>query len=105
MMNEATTYKSFEKKIIPYFDGSLSQEDLQEFEAFVLTHPEFETVINNKKAEMDLIKKLIPAAVLSLETKASLEREFKISIMNLLKEEPKGFLDRIKLRWEEWFNR
>jgi hypothetical protein len=104
-MNETTTYKSFEKKIIPYLDGSLSKDELQEFEAFVMTHPEFETVINNKKAEVDLIKKLIPAAVLSSDAKASLESEFKTSIMNLLKEEPKGFVDRIKLRWEEWSSR
>lgn len=104
-MTDRTSYKSFEKKIIPYLDGSLSKDELQEFEAFVMTHPEFEAVINNKKAEVDLIKKLIPAAVLSQDAKASLEIEYKTSIMNLLKEEPQGLVDRIKLRLEEWSNR
>ena len=104
-MNGTISYKSFEKKIVPYLDGSLSQEETQEFEAFVLTHPEFEELINTKKAEVDLLKKLIPAAVLSAEAKSSLENEFKTSIMNLLKEEPRGFFDRLKLRLEDWTNR
>ena len=105
MIERSTSYKSFERKIIPYLDGSLSKEEVQEFEAFVLTHPEFEEIINSKKAEVEHLKKLIPAAILSQETKSSLENEFKISIMNLLKEEPKGFFDRVKLRWEDWTNR
>lgn len=98
-------YKSFERKIVPYLDGSLSKEETSEFEAFVLTHPEFEEKIKSKQDEIQLLKEMIPAAILSPETKESLETEMRSSVFNLLKEEPKGLFDSIRIKWEEYRNR
>lgn len=105
MMEKDPVYKSFEKKIVPYIDGSLSKEEVAEFEAFVLTHPEFEEKIKNKQSEIEVLKSMIPAAVLSPETREGLENEIKASIFNLMKEEPKGLIDRIRIKWEEFRNR
>jgi anti-sigma-K factor RskA len=99
------SYLSYQKKIISYLDGSLSPDEKAEFEAFVRTHPEFEAHIKNKEDELLLLKAKIPATALTAETLSSLENEMKLSIFNLLKEEPKNFLDRIKDSWEEWTNR
>ncbi|MFP5386074.1 MAG: hypothetical protein ACLGHN_08355 [Bacteriovoracia bacterium] len=98
-------YRSFEKKIVPYLDGSLSTEEASEFEAFVFTHPEFEDKIKNKQQEVELLRSRIPVAVLSEETQESLENEMKASIFNLLKEEPRSFWDSVKNKWEEWITR
>lgn len=105
MMEKNTAYKAFEKKIVPYLDGSLSRDEVAEFEAFVLTHPEFEEKIKSKKEEIQLLKDMIPAAIIAPETKESLEMEMKASIFNLLKEEPKSFFDGLRIRWEEFRNR
>lgn len=104
-MEKQTVYKSFERKIVPYLDGSLSKEETSEFEAFVLTHPEFEEEIRHKKVEIEKLKSMIPAALLSTEAQESLENEMRASIFNLLKEEPKTFMDSVKMKWEEWTNR
>jgi anti-sigma factor RsiW len=48
MLEKNLDDKSFEKKIIPYLDGSLSIEETSEFEAFISTHPEFEKKIKAK---------------------------------------------------------
>lgn len=104
-MMEKNSYQSFTKKIIPYLDGSLSKEDAAEFEAFVLTHPEFEVQVNSKKEEIELLRSMIPAAELSAESKESLESELRSSVFNLLKEEPKSFLDNLRIKWEDFTNR
>lgn len=98
-------YNSYQKKIVPYLDGSLSKDEASEFEAFVLTHPEFETQIKNKQQEIQLLKNLIPAVQLSRESSETLENEMRASIFNLLKEEPKSFLDGLRIKWEEWTSR
>ena len=98
MIEMNSTYKVFERKIVPYLDGSLSSQEASEFEAFVMTHPDFE------QQEIQLIKQMIPVAVFSKETKESIESEMHASIFNLLKEEPKGFFDSLRIRWEEWRN-
>lgn len=95
----------YQKKIIPYLDGSLSAEERAEFEAFVRTHPEFEAQIKKKEYELSLLKSLIPIAQPSAETIDSLETEMKHSIFNLLKEEPRNMFDRVKNSWEEWITR
>jgi anti-sigma factor RsiW len=95
----------YEKKIVPYLDGSLSQEELAEFEAFVLTHPEIEQKIKSKQEEIELIRRMIPSVLVSAETKESLENEFRASSFNLLREEPRGFWDQIWNKWEDWINR
>lgn len=100
-----TTYQGFQKKIIPYLDGSLSQEDLREFEAFVSTHPEFEAQIKVKQNEIDLIKNMIPSVEMSSETSALLDMELRSSIYNLVKEDSKNVLDSIRIKFEEWSNR
>jgi hypothetical protein len=102
MIEENPAYKTFEKKIVPYLDGSLHQEELAEFEAFVLTHPDFEARIKSRKEEIQLLKDLIPAAIISPSSKESLELEMKTSIFNLLKEEPKGLMDSLRIKWEEF---
>lgn len=97
--------KYYDKKIVPYLDGSLTQEEIAEFEAFVLTHPEFEEKIVSKKNEIELIRQMIPSMSMSPETQESLENEMRASIFNLLKEEPKSLMDSMKLKLEEWFSR
>lgn len=98
-------FKLFEKRIIPYLDGTLSNEEKSEFEAFVLTHPEFEEKIKNKKIEVQLIQQMIPHAEVSPETLESIDREIRTSIFNLLKEEPRSWTDHMKMKLEDWFNR
>jgi len=93
------------KKIISYLDGSLSPDEKSEFEAYVRTHPEFESVIQKKELELSFIKGLIPATPMSAEVAESLDNEMKLSIFNLLKEEPKNFLEKVKYSWEEWISR
>lgn len=98
-------YNSYQKKIVPYLDGSLSKDEASEFEAFILTHPEFETQVQNKQQEIQLLRNLIPVAMLSKESAETLENEMRASIFNLLKEEPKGLWDSFRIKWEEWINR
>jgi hypothetical protein len=105
MMEKNMVYKTFEKKIVPYLDGSLQQEEIAEFEAFVLTHPDFEAQIKSRKEEIQLIKDMIPVAIISPASKESLELEMKTSIFNLLKEEPKSLFDSIRIKWEEFRNK
>lgn len=95
----------FQRKIQAYLDGSLSIEDKAEFEAYVRIHPEFELQIQKKESELSLLKGLIPATLLTQETEESLDNEMKLSIFNLLKEEPRNFIDRVKNSWEEWISR
>lgn len=95
----------FQKKIVPYLDGSLSKDDRAEFEAFVSTHPEFETQIKAKQDEIQLLKSLIPSTLPSNESRESIEAEMRASIFNLLKEEPKDAWGTMKQKWEEWTNR
>lgn len=90
---------------MPYLDGSLSAQEQSEFEAFVLTHPEFESQIKSKEEEVFLLKSLIPATALSYDANESLENEMKQSIFNLLlKEEPRSFFGKVQDRWEEWIS-
>lgn len=96
---------AFEKKIVPYIDGSLSKEETAEFEAFVLTHPEFEEKIKNKQEEIQLLKKMIPEVLLSPESQEAIETEMRASIFNLLKEEPKSVFDSLRIKWEELISR
>ena len=94
-----TGFHSYQKKIVPYLDGSLSKDEVSEFEAFVLTHPEFEEQIKIKKDEIALIRNMIP------QVEVSGENEMRASVFNLLKEEPKGLLDSLRIKYEEWINR
>ena len=96
---------SYEKKITAYLDGSLGAEETSEFEAFVLTHPEFEAKIKNKKDEIQLLKNMIPVASPSEDSLRSLESEIKASVFNLLKQEPKSMFENLRMKWEEWINR
>lgn len=99
------TYSQFQKKIVPYLDGSLSPEEVSEFEAFVHTHPEFGAQIKSKEEEIQLLRAMIPVATLSRASHESLDSEIRASIYNLLKEEPKGLWDNIKMKFEEWISR
>lgn len=107
MMDKMTEPKNFpyQKKIISYLDGSLSPDDRSEFEAYIRTNPEFESQIKMKEKELLLLKSYIPSIEMSSQALESLEGEMKLSIFNLLKEEPKGLLDRVKISWEDWINR
>lgn len=98
-------YNNYQRKIVPYLDGSLSKDEASEFEAFVLTHPEFETQIKNKQQEIQLLRNLIPVVHLSKESAETLENEMRSSIFNLLKEEPRGLWDSLRIKWEEWITR
>ena len=95
----------YQKKILGFLDGSLSADDKAEFEAYVRTHPEFETQIKKKEDEILFLKSLIPAGLMSKETAESLNNEMKLSIFNLLRQEPKNFMERVKSSWEDWVNR
>lgn len=105
MIEKNSHYNLFQKKIVPYLDGSLSKEETSEFEAFVLTHPEFEIQIKSKQDEIQKLKDMIPAAMLSKESQESIETEMRTSIYNLIKEEPRGLFDTIRIKWEDWLNR
>jgi anti-sigma-K factor RskA len=98
-------YPVYQKKILGYLDGSLNPDEKSEFEAFVRTHPEFESQVKTKEDELMLIKSLIPAAQTSPDILDSLEAEMKLSVFNLLKPEPKTVFDRMKNKWEDWVNR
>lgn len=100
-MIEKSSYQFYTKKIIPYLDGSLSADERSEFEAFVLTHPEFEAQIKTKKDEIELIRKMIPKVSLSPAARESLEGELKTSVYNLLKEEPKTLMEGLKMKLED----
>ena len=95
----------YQKKILGFLDGSLSTDEKAEFEAYVRTHPEFELQIKKKEDEILFLKSLIPAGQMSKESAESLNNEMKLSIFNLLKQEPKNFMERVKNSWEEWLNR
>lgn len=95
---------AYKRKIISYLDGSLSHDDLLEFEAYARTHPNFETEIKRKQEELSVIKELIPAARISKKNYEGLLSEMKTSIFTLLKEEPKSLKDRIKISLEDWLN-
>ena len=99
------TYFQFQKKITGYLDGSLSPDETAEFEAFVRTHPEFQEQIVKKQEEFLILRNKIPGATLSVEALDSLENEMKLSVLNLLKEEPKNLIDSMRNTWEEWINR
>ena len=105
MIEKDPAYKTFEKKIIPYIDGSLSPQEVSEFEAFVMTHPEFEKIYKSKEQEIILLKKMIPQIQLPRDIKESLESEIRFSVFNLLKEEPKSLFDSLFQKWEEWQGR
>jgi anti-sigma-K factor RskA len=96
---------NFHKKIVPYLDGSLSQEELSEFEAFVRTHPDFELEIKEKEEQLAVLRKLIPEAAISKDSTLSLEAEVKASVFNLLKQERQTFWGAMKDRFEEWASR
>lgn len=102
---EKASYLNYQKKIIPYVDGTLSADEKAEFEAFVMTHPEFEAQIKTKQDEIYLLRTLIPTAELSKAAQDSLENEIRTSIFHLLKVEPKNFAERVKATWEEWISR
>ncbi len=104
MIEKNVSYNSFQKKIVPYLDGSLSKEETAEFEAFVLTHPEFEAKIKEKRDELETIRAMIPAGLLTKESQESMESEMRTSIYNLIKEEPRGFMDTVRIKWEDFLN-
>lgn len=98
-------YQSFEKKIIPYIDGTLSTDDRNEFEAFVATHPDFQATLKVKQDEIFAIRSLIPNVSLSASSKATLEGEMKTSVFNLIKERPKNIVEYVKNFYQEITNR
>lgn len=97
--------EQYQKMIVPYLDGSLSVADRAEFEAFVMTHPEFESQIRVKSEELNFLKGLIPAAIIGKETEISLENEIRDSIFHLLRKEPTSLWERIKYGWEDIVSR
>lgn len=97
--------KVFEKKIIPYLDGALSKEEHAEFEAYVRTNPELNAKVRARQEEVQLLTEKIPASVLSAASREALETEMRTSIFNLLREEPEGLFDGLRIRWEEFRNR
>ncbi len=100
------TEKDFQRKITSYVDGVLGADERSEFEAFVSTHPEFQVQVELKQDEMNRLLSLIPQVRPSKETLQELHSDVKQSIFNLLKEEPQGFLEHLKTRYEDWvFNR
>ena len=105
MIEKNSVYLSFEKKITPYLDGSLSNDDKSEFEAFVLTHPEFEQKIKLKQEEVENLKKMIPRALISKDSLESIQNEMRSSVFNLLKEKPKHFFDILRIKFEDWRKR
>jgi anti-sigma factor RsiW len=100
-----TSYAPFKKQIISYLDGSLSPQDRSEFEAFVATHPEFEADIRTKEDEVNLIKSLVPTALMGRETENSLENEIRTSVFNLMRKERTSIWEKLADAWEELLSR
>lgn len=98
-------FVTYQKKIMSYLDGSLSKDDHAEFEAFVMTHPEFEELIRSKEDEVNLLKSLIPTAVVSPMMLQGLQSELKTSVYNLLREDSTSTWEKLKLAWEDWISR
>ncbi len=96
---------SYQKKITAYLDGTMAEDDVADFEAFVKKNPEFEKQIRSKLDEYQLLANLIPSVVPSKESLDSLQSEMKASIYNLLKEENHSVWDDVKHKWDEWFSR
>ena len=92
-MMEVDRYK---RKITPYLDGSMSDSERSEFEAYVSTHPEFQDVILSKQEELDVLMRMIPTVTLPYDLRHSLSREIEESAFNLLRSEPKNLWDSIK---------
>ena len=104
-MKIETSKQNYAKKIVPYLDGSLSQDEVSEFEAYVMTHPELESQIKTKEEEMNLLKSLIPSQQISYEAHSSLQNEMKQSVFNLLKKvEQRTFMNRLQDKWEDFLN-
>ena len=101
-MMEINRYK---RKITPYLDGSLSDSERNEFEAYVATHPEFQTEIHSKKEELDALMGMIPSVTLSYDMKRSLSAEITESAYNLLRGEPKNLWESIKTSVQDWMRR
>jgi anti-sigma-K factor RskA len=104
MMRESKNI-NYQKKITSYIDGSISADERAEFEAFVRTNPELENQLKKKEEEINLIKSFIPVAQITKENLEALEGEMKVSVFNLLKDEPKGLVDRLRNSWEDFINR
>ncbi len=99
------SFVPYQKKITPYLDGTLSANDRSEFEAFVATHPEFETYIQKRREEINLIKGLIPTVTMGDESRVELENEIRLSVFNLLKPEARTLWQSVELKIEDWLNR
>ncbi|MGE3611370.1 MAG: zf-HC2 domain-containing protein [Bacteriovoracaceae bacterium] len=104
-MIEAQPFKKYQNKIAAYLDGTLSQEEKAEFEAFVRTHPEFENEIKNKENEISLIKSLIPHGEVFARSYQDLEKEMRSSVFNLLKEPQRSPWQKVNDWLEERFSR
>lgn len=102
-MSEANTY--FNKNVTAFIDGSLDPRTEAEFEAFLRTHPEYLSDIENKQAELDYIKSFIPKVELSREANESLSSELKQSVFLLVRPKNATFLQKAKMTFEEWMNR
>lgn len=98
-------FKQFEKKIVPYIDGSLAPDEVSEFEAFVSTNTDFQNLVQKKMEEVQILKDLIPKVNPDPQTIESLRTEVKASVFNLLKEEPTDFWDSLRLKFEELLTR
>lgn len=105
MIEKSRDYQVYKRKMTSYIDGSLSPEESSEFEAFVSLHPEFQTEVEKKKQEIELLKQMMPQAELGPEELEALEEEMKTSIFNLVQEKPEGLFDSIRIKWENRFNR
>jgi anti-sigma factor RsiW len=102
---EKESVQRWQKKIMPYLDGSLSVDDHSEFEAYVRTHPEFKNQVDSKINELAQLKSLIPSPALPAEEEEALMNEMRLSVFNLLKEEPKNIWDSVRSRVEDWLSR
>lgn len=99
------TYLKYQKKIVPYLDGSLEPQDKSEFEAFVSTHPDFEKLVKERESEIIRLQKMIPSMDPSEDSRESLQTEMKASVDNLFEEVPQGRWKNLKLKIEDWLNR
>ncbi len=102
-MSSTQTY--FTKNVTAFIDGSLESGAQAEFEAFLRTHPEYISEIENKQAELDYIKSFIPKVELTKEASDSLSSELKQSVFLLVRPKNASFFEKVKMTFEEWINR
>ena len=84
----------FVRKIPAYFDGTLSETERMELEAFVGANPEFADYFKLKQTEYNNLKLSIPHFRFSAEAQTQMEGELKEVIEHLFHTESNNVIEK-----------